>query len=530
MKKGMILTLFAILTTVLFASNQTAIDYYDSGDIKSAKSIFAATTNPDALDYYYMGLINLKENNKTAATANFNKGLEKDPTNLFNSVGLATILMTTDARTANRTLKSISRDRKYKKDPKMLVAIGGAYAFNNNTSKKEEYLAKAKKVDKHSALPYIFEGNELMEKGKSNEAAVSFENALYFDPNSKVALVKLAQLYLGTRMSIAFDYLNKATTLDPNYEYGWKTAASLRYAKGFYPEAKTAFENYMKLINPRPEDYQTYGEILYFNKEYENALVALAKAPINTVTSRLKMYSLYSQNKYDEALPLAQNLLNESKKDELIWQDYSYYADILYKNKNYSEATKAYENAYLTDTTRTEIMKDIARAADRAGVYDKSTYYYQKILDSKSDAISLADMYSLGGSYYSAGIDTTNVKDKAKRTEYLKKADEVFKKQTELFPDHYLGYFSRARANSALDPETSAGLAKPYYEKALDVMMPNLDNYKNEILEVYQYLGIYYLQKDDYAKSREYWEKVLEISPENSIAKQVIRSFDAVNK
>ena len=97
----------------------------------------------------------------------------------------------------------------------MHVAIAEAFARNNNTALMQTYLNAAKKADKKSALPYILEGNLLMEQGNRNEAAVKFENALYFDPNSKIALVKLAQLYLGTRRQIAFDYLDRANSIDP---------------------------------------------------------------------------------------------------------------------------------------------------------------------------------------------------------------------------------------------------------------------------------------------------------------------------
>lgn len=521
----MILLLFTTLTTLIFASNPTAIDYYESGDIQSAKTLFEATSNLDAMDYYYMGLIDLKEGNKKAAIEKFNKGLQIDPENSYNSVGLATIQMAEDEDSANKTLKSISKDRKYKKDDHMLVAIAAAYAYNNNTSKKEYYLNRAKKYNDNTALPYLFEGNLFMEKGDGNQAAVNFEQALYFDPNSKYALVKLAQLYVGTRKSIAFDYLDKATTLDPNYEYAWKTKANLRYNNGFYPEAQSAFESYMNILTkPMPKDYQTYAEILYFNKEYDKTLVALAKAEDNVVTNRLKMYCLYNLNKYEEACPIAKDLVTNSKKEDLIWQDYSYFADMLYKDNKFAEASVAYEQAYLADTTRTDAMKDIARAADRAGEYDKAISYYQKTLDSKAASISLADVYSLGATYYSAGTDTTVVKDLAKRTEYLKKADETFAKQTELFPEHYLGYIMRARVNSALDPKTTEGLAESHYLKALEVMAADTsDEYKNETSEAYQYLGYLYLQKDNYPKSLEYWEKVKEITPDNASAEQAIK-------
>ena len=258
----MILTVFVALFTMLSASNKTAIDYYESGDMKKAKSLFLASSKLDAVDYYYLGMINLKENNKNAASESFNKGLQADPANLFNSVGLAAIQLASDPKTAEKALKAISGNKLYKKDPKMQVAIAEAFALIKNKALTDMFLAKAKKADKKSALPYIMEGNQLMAQGKTNEAAVSFENAVYFDPNSKIALVKLAQLYVGTRKQIAFDYLDKTTTLDPGYEYGWKTQADLRYKNGFYPEARKAFEKYMSLIKPQPDDYQTYGELL----------------------------------------------------------------------------------------------------------------------------------------------------------------------------------------------------------------------------------------------------------------------------
>lgn len=50
MKKGMILTVFVALFTMLSASNKTAIDYYESGDMKKAKSLFLASSKLDAVD------------------------------------------------------------------------------------------------------------------------------------------------------------------------------------------------------------------------------------------------------------------------------------------------------------------------------------------------------------------------------------------------------------------------------------------------------------------------------------------------
>ena len=525
----MILTLFVALFTMLSASNKTAIDYYESGDMKKAKSLFLATPNLDAVDYYYLGMINLKENNQKAASESFSKGLQADPANLFNNVGMAAIQLATEPKVAEKALKAISGNKLYKKDPKMQVAIAEAFTLIKNKALTDMYIAKAKKADKKSALPYIFEGNQLMANGKNNEAAVSFENAVYFDPNSKIALVKLAQLYVGTRKQIAFDYLDKTTTLDPNYEYGWKTQADLRYKNGFYPEAKKAFEKYMSLIKPQPEDFQTYGEILYFNKDFTGSLEALAKAPVNTVTNRLKMYSLHDQNKYDEAIPIAQTLVNTTSKSDLIYQDYAFYAEMLNKTKDYQGAAKYYELAYEADTTRISGITDIARAYERARDYPKAIQYYQKVID-VNPAHTLADMYSLGVAYYSAGTDLTANPDELNRYEYLSKASDAFGNMATTFPDQYVGLLYQARANSAMDPETTKGLAKPYYEKLLPTLLLTPTERKSEIMEVYQYMGIYFLKKDDYPQSRSYWVKVLELDPENAIAKQVITSIDSVKR
>ena len=70
----MILTLFVALFTMISASNKTAIDYYESGDLKNAKTLFLASSNPDAMDHYYLGQICLRENNSTDASKFLIKG------------------------------------------------------------------------------------------------------------------------------------------------------------------------------------------------------------------------------------------------------------------------------------------------------------------------------------------------------------------------------------------------------------------------------------------------------------------------
>jgi len=73
----------------------------------------------------------------------------------------------------------------------------------------------------------------------------------------------------------------------------------------------------------------------------------------------------------------------------------------------------------------------------------------------------------------------------------LQSADSVFTLVAEQAPDSYLGEMWRARTNSAMDPETTDGLAKPYYEKVMDMLLSkNEPKYNSALIECYSYLGL----------------------------------------
>ncbi len=516
MKKSLMFALLLGLVSVTYASNKIAIDYYDAGDYATAKSYFL-NGNIDAMDSYYLGKIYLITNKKDSAEFYFNKGLQLYPANAYNKVGLATLSNDTKA------LSAIAGDKMFKKDPQMLIAVAQAFAFNNNQQQVDNYVARAKKADKRHPLPFIFEGDQFLAQKKTNEAASKYENALYFDPNSKIALLKLSQIYENVRTQVAVDYLNKAIELDPQYAVGLASLGDLSYRKGFYPQALDAYNKYFNVIKPSPADYERYVAILYFNKKYDQALDAISKASDTFVMNRLKMYSLTELGKYDEALAAGQKFFNMVNSTDIIAQDLTTYADLLSRNKQYAEAATYFNRAYKLDTTKVDILKDLAKTYENAKDYGNATICYQT-LASKPEA-ALSDIFMLGRLYYIAGNDET-ITDAALKATYLTQADNTFKTVVERMPDNYMGYFWRARTNTALDPELTQGLAKPYYEKALELMLPQKDERKGEIIEAYRYLGYYYYVKNDMAQAKSTFNKILELDPTNETALQVIKNID----
>ena len=126
----------------------------------------------------------------------------------------------------------------------------------------------------------------------------------------------------------------------------------------------------------------------------------------------------------------------------------------------------------------------------------------------------------------SAAIAQNPAKADERMALYLK-ADSIFGDFSIRYPEHYMGYFWRARVNAILDPETETGLAKPYYEKVAEILeKTNNAERKKEMIEAYQYLGYYYYLKEDKSNSLIYFNKIIAIDPNNTVATEAIKGIE----
>lgn len=92
-------------------------------------------------------------------------------------------------------------------------------------------------------------------------------------------------------------------------------------------------------------------------------------------------------------------------------------------------------------------------------------------------------------------------------------------------PNLAIAYIWQARVKANFDPETESALAKPFYEKFIELSVNEKEKYKKELVEAYSYLGYYfYLQKDN-DKSKENWLKVISLDPENKQATEVLKQL-----
>jgi tetratricopeptide (TPR) repeat protein len=109
-------------------------------------------------------------------------------------------------------------------------------------------------------------------------------------------------------------------------------------------------------------------------------------------------------------------------------------------------------------------------------------------------------------------------------------ADSVFGLYVKKYPEQSFGYYWQAKANASLDKEMVNGTAIPYYKKLVEVMQADTANanYKKWMVEAYAYLAAYEANTEkDYAEAVGYFEKVLEVDPENGDAKKYISLLEA---
>lgn len=538
MKKKYLLgaALGLFLSVSMFAQNNVGADYLQTGELKVAKEIFQQQVSQSPAEaYYYLGEVAYKEGNMAEAKANYEKGLAASPDFVLNNVGLGKLLLKTDTKAAEDQFSTALK--KDKKNVQVLVAIASAYYDNNMKDKGDKSLAEARKADKRNPLIYLLEG-DLKAKTNAGEAAGAYAQAMNFDPTSTVAYIKTAQVYENVNPALAEEMLQKAVQINPNYTLAYKYLGNIYSRNGQYAQAIDVYKKYFAQGAYDVQDLTRYAAALYFTNQYDEAkrLIneGISKDPNNFVLNRLLMYSYLQSEDYTNGLVAAEKFFSLPKGDsEYIVQDYMTYGELLSKNNQLDKALEQYDLAIKLDPSKSSVYKDIAVAMADGNQYENAVKYYKQYVDNAdSDVLEAMDFFNMGRYAYIAGTalqkDTTDADAATRSKALLLEADKAFGTVSERIPDSYMGYFWRARTNAAMDLETTEGLAKPYYDKVIEILVEKND-LGSELTEAYRYMSYYYYLAWDKSKSdsdkqlvREYSEKLLEVDPGNSVATQLL--------
>jgi len=443
-----------------------------------------------------------------------------------------TQVIKSNAPDKGKQVDNLVKSYKLKKNTPALVAIGRAFMDNKDLDNAQKYADLAIKNDKSYGDSYVLAGDILVLKEDGGGASAMFEQAIYFDPKNPNGYRRYAQVNSKANPAAAVAKLEELKQHVPDYPIGLISAEIFSKAG----KLDQAIEYYNTVDKNKMEEYQLADYSLSyflkgnFGKSYEVSNFGNNKFPKNPALNRLSFFNLTNLKRYDEALTYADALFNKSDETKITESDYLYYGYALLGKGNYEQAIemfqKSIDNNENNEADRLDALKNISEAYRQKGDYTNAITTYQKYLDSKNEQTA-NDINALAQMYMQEASDES--KTETEKKEFYGKADAIYANMADKF-NSVADYatLQRAHIGFALDPESTEGLAKPHYEKLIEIIQAKSekDAKDNErLLEAYRYLGFYYYLQKDTENSKSYWNKVLELDPNNEAAKQAIEAM-----
>lgn len=416
---------------------------------------------------------------------------------------------------------------KNKNNPQLLVAVGSAYLEAGNKEQASQYAEKAKAEDAKCAAAYLLSGDIALIQGEVSQASSDYSQAIYFDENYLEAYLRYAALYQKVNPALAVETLEKVEAKPAVGRSVALKMADLYYEMGRFAKAKQLYEPLMKEGTPTEEEETQYALILFLNKEYEASSQMVKKGllinPNGLVLNRLLLYDNVELKNYEAAKIAANKLFEERYAQQRTYLDYAYYGQLLRALGEVDKAIEQYKAALLLAGNRhPELVQEVAAIYEEKKEYDKAVIAYAQYMEWKKEKLDTKELFQWGRLNYYAASDSTL---KSKQVDYLATADSVFVQITNKVPQSYIGPFWNARVHSLKDPETTLGLAKPYYEAAQNLLLAKPADSNSPLIECYSYLGYYYFVQKEYATSKAYWSKILQLDPTNAVATKAIEGI-----
>ncbi|GHV57345.1 hypothetical protein FACS1894182_05920 [Bacteroidia bacterium] len=533
-------------------TNERGIDLYRAELYDAAKIFFLQqnnqSTQEQAENYYYLGETYYALQKVDSAAYYYAKAIATNSEYPFGYVGEGKLALSKgDMKAAETSFKTAVGLAK--KNVSVQTTIAEAYIDAGKFPQAEEALTKAEKINKKYSGIYMVRGSMALKENKREQAYSWYEQAIYFDPNDKVAYLKLAKAYEGANPKAALDYLDKLIKIDPDYIPAYALIGDINRESGMYYQALDAYEKFISIPGVPVLQHERYAQLLYFTDQYQKSLqqidYVLKQDPANPVMHRIQAYDHFKLGEIALAARELGEFLKNNPEDKHIYQDYITYGQALIKDKQSEVAIAALQKAAQLDASKAEVYKELASAYEATKNYPEAILQYEKYFQVAEPAKLRASDYLFYGldNYYSAAIYiddaylATRTTPEQKQDDdtafrkYINQGNAAFTEVINLSPESFLGYLSQARLNAFVDLKEQEsrgaamkGYAKPYYEKALQVMLNANDDgkRKNEILEAYDYLASYYLLLDDKTTAVDYYKKILEIDPANQKALTVL--------
>lgn len=523
----------------------------EMGQIKRAKQAYLkmySLGQTSQNDFFYkIGKLFLDEGLPDSAALFFKKGTEAELKNPMNWIGMARYYyQINDSVQAKAKLKNAAQYARNNQN--YFLGMAEMYMQPNpgKLDLAEQYIEKALSQKSSNPSAHILKGDLLMQKGGAGEAANEYKQAIYFDKRNPVTYYKAGIIYAkGHIYQEAINSMQKAIECDSGFIPAYRELGEIYLIFDRYRLAREAYDKYISLIEPETRDLIRYASIMVLDKDFENASKIIEKLKESNIQDpkllRIQAYTDYENGQFEKGLGEIKDFFAKASPDEPIASDYEYYAYLLRKNNLDSLAIPQLLKVIELDTTRKPLYEQIAKIYEKMKSFPEAAHYYELNLVNKQP--TQVDFFKIGWLYYLSSSNKM-VTDSIQRLALVDQAAVNFNKVCELSPANHLGWFWSARTQALKDPESLAGLAKPYYEKALAIMEQSPDKFKKEIVEALKYMGYYYYLRFEDASTKAkkeeisiyrdssslFWNRIITIDPADKQAMDAINALSDVKK
>lgn len=496
------LLLSLLVAGSLFASAQTqgykdGIEYYKAGQYDNARTILERTINDASTDKslanYYLGQTALAQGNKAEALKYFQKGIEIDPANGYNYVGLGAIelLNGNESAAADNFKKGQSLA---KKNAEVSVAVARAY-YNADPVKYaaliQKNIDKARKDSKsHDPSIYILEGDMLYDKADYGGAAGRYEMAITQDPNNPEGYVKFANAYFYVNEAFAIQQLEKFLQQQPNSAMAQRELAEKYFKANHWKKASDLYGTYIQNPNHFPEDKARYAVLLYWGERYPESLKVaneiLTQNPNDFQSQRVRFLDEVAMGDNESAVKNAAAFFANNPGGNFTPNDYKKYAEALSSIGQDSLAIIQYELCVAQFPDKDELLKDLSTAYSQNKQYAQSADAYAAYLD-KQENPALNELFGMSGRYLNAAAYSQDPEEARELADKgIKYVQEVLERAAEPNASMYQRLARLYVAGNNKRPDADAIAAYDKMLEMLDADPANMDPANpNNALQLY---------------------------------------------
>ena len=480
--------------------------------------------------YYFFGDNYLLGDNADSAMIVFEQGRKADAANLLLSIGMAKSLMDRmsvreaksaaekDPSNAEAAARYADAQRRVAEAQQLIddavakapaksaaVLIEAAEALihytNKDLDKAKTLLDRALTIEPKNPEIHLLLGDIYTELNNGTLAADYYNKALDYNKTSARGIVSKGRLYKrSTNYEGAAAEFEQAIQLDPNYAPAYRELGETYFRLGRLEKAKEQYRKYLELSRNNCNARIRYASFLYLSKEYTNALNEINQVKQkcdsgNVTLLRVESYCYFEIKDYQRGLFVCNRLFDKLLEDKRTVTDYEYYGKILIGSGRDSLGVENLRRAYGMDPSRVDLLSELANAYMKMKRYPDAIQVLNEKITLGKD-VKVADYFNLGRSYYF--------------NHQFAPADSAMMKVNELSPKFASGYLWRAKANTQIDSTSELGLAKPHYEKYIELAeadSANAAKYNSGLIEAYGYLAYYYILKKDNANALLYLRK-----------------------